>query len=209
MAFTNRDLALVEPWTFTRGSWRAYSTGSSPARGTGEEIDVGSTPGLEKGEPQKDLYLIGADVAGEAREADSAPSQKKGASSQTTQSRSEGPPSLLEIAKAGTSLKPRDGPAVTSVSGKVVQMELRWLKDPRALADRVARMLRSGNIALAADLVRTAQRQKMECSVAWNHLMSYSMEQGEPLAAFKFYNDVSISGTRYAVILTLVNRICR
>lgn len=98
---------------------------------------------------------------------------------------------LLDIAAAGTSLKARGRADLTSrVNRKVVEMEIKWLQDPRALADRVARLLGAGNVALAAALVREAQKERMECSVAWNRLLEYCMENGRALAAFKFYNEV-------------------
>lgn len=101
---------------------------------------------------------------------------------------------LLDIAAAGTSLKARGRVDLTSpVNRKVVDMEIKWLKDPRALADRVARLLGAGNVALAAALVREAQKERMECSVAWNRLLEYCMESGRALAAFKFYHEVCCS----------------
>jgi hypothetical protein len=77
-----------------------------------------------------------------------------------------------------------------SISKKAVEMELAWLKDPMELARRVARLLSGGEPGIAATLVREAQGRRIECAVAWNHLMQYCMNQGAPLAAFKFYNDV-------------------
>ena len=97
---------------------------------------------------------------------------------------------ILKAALAGTSPKIREDPSL-QVSDKVVQMELKWLNDPRALADRVERALKSGHIALAAELTRAAQKENINSSVAWNHILSHSMVRGQTLAAFKFYNDVS------------------
>jgi hypothetical protein len=74
---------------------------------------------------------------------------------------------------------------------KIINEELKWLNDPRRMADRVARILHSGNPALAAALVRAGTKQGMRCDVAWNHLLQYCMDQNHPQAAFKFYNDVS------------------
>ena len=78
-----------------------------------------------------------------------------------------------------------------SFSRKTINMELKWLEDPRDLADRVARILRSGDPGMAAALVRQAQKEGKRCDVAWNHLLSYCMQRGFPQVAFKFYNDVS------------------
>ena len=83
---------------------------------------------------------------------------------------------------------PRGMPKLTP---KIINEELKWLNDPRKMADRVARILHSGNPALAAALVRAGTKQGLRCDVAWNHLLQYCMDQKHPQAAFKFYNDVS------------------
>lgn len=83
---------------------------------------------------------------------------------------------------------PRGMPKLTP---KIINEELKWLNDPRKMADRVARILHSGNPALAAALVRAGTKQGLRCDVAWNHLLQYCMDQNHPQAAFKFYNDVS------------------
>jgi len=80
-----------------------------------------------------------------------------------------------------------------SISRKTLDLELKWLADPRALADRVARILQSGDVSKAAALVRQAQRDGMSCGVAWNNLIQYFMDRGCPQAAFKLYNDVSLA----------------
>lgn len=104
----------------------------------------------------------------------------------------------LLMAIASGSSQDADAPAgspgagESSISYKSIQMELKWLEDPRALADRVARILRGGDPAKAAALVRQAQKEGKKCDVAWNHLLQYCMERGHPIAALKFYNDVSI-----------------
>lgn len=85
-----------------------------------------------------------------------------------------------------------------SFSRKTINMELKWLEDPRDLADRVARILRSGDPGMAAALVRQAQKEGKRCDVAWNHLLSYCMQRGFPQVAFKFYNDVSVLSYRLA-----------
>jgi hypothetical protein len=76
---------------------------------------------------------------------------------------------------------------------KKIEKEIEWLKDPRALADRVARLLKGRDPVMAAALVRSAHKQEMPCAVAWGHLMQYCMDRGVPQAAFKFYNDVCVS----------------
>ncbi|KAJ5963826.1 uncharacterized protein N7479_003702 [Penicillium vulpinum] len=79
---------------------------------------------------------------------------------------------------------------------KIINEELKWLNDPRKMADRVARILHSGNPALAAALVRAGTKQGLRCDVAWNHLLQYCMDQNHPQAAFKFYNDMKKRGRR-------------
>lgn len=78
-----------------------------------------------------------------------------------------------------------------SISPKKIEMEVKWLADPLALAYRVERLLQAGDPAMAAALVRQAQKNGQGCEVAWNNLMRYCMIRGHPNAAFKFYNDVS------------------
>ncbi|KAJ5825055.1 hypothetical protein N7447_007395 [Penicillium robsamsonii] len=79
---------------------------------------------------------------------------------------------------------------------KIINEELKWLNDPRRMADRVARILHSGNPALAAALVRAGTKQGLRCDVAWNHLLQYCMDQNHPQAAFKFYNDMKKRGRK-------------
>ncbi|KAJ5790793.1 uncharacterized protein N7518_007804 [Penicillium psychrosexuale] len=88
---------------------------------------------------------------------------------------------------------PRGMPKLTP---KIINEELKWLNDPRKMADRVARILHSGNPALAAALVRAGTKQGLRCDVAWNHLLQYCMDQNHPQAAFKFYNDMKKRGRR-------------
>lgn len=91
---------------------------------------------------------------------------------------------MMNIASATVT----DGANFTS---KSIAMELKWMVDPRDLADRVGRLLRADDVAQAAALTREAQRRQMKCDSAWNHLMRYAMDKGHADAAFKFYNDVS------------------
>ncbi|CAG8138223.1 unnamed protein product [Penicillium salamii] len=85
------------------------------------------------------------------------------------------------------------GPKITPT---IVNMELRWLNDPRKMADRIDRILRSDQPALAAAIVRAGTKQGLNTTVAWNLLLQYCMEQGHPQAAFKFYNDMKKRGRR-------------
>lgn len=107
-----------------------------------------------------------------------------------------GPDAELEVSNErtdGKTSKTRSrGPAALGrkVSPKVIEMELKWLKDPRALADRVARLLAGNDVGLATGLVRAAQKERMDCAVGWNHLFEYYMKKGDAKTAFKLYNDV-------------------
>ncbi|KAL1861995.1 hypothetical protein Plec18170_000819 [Paecilomyces lecythidis] len=107
---------------------------------------------------------------------------------------------LLDIAKAATSPKIKrttDGTGSASVvSNKVVDMEIKWLQDPKELADRVARLLKGRQPALAAALVRRAQTDGMRCQVAWNHLLQHCMDRDAPHAAFRFYNEMKKRGRK-------------
>jgi hypothetical protein len=96
---------------------------------------------------------------------------------------------LLEIASGGA--HPDGGPLADIVRRKVVKKELQWLQDPKALADRVAKILQADDFALAVAIVRGAQKENMECSVGWNHLLEYCMNKTQPKAAWKLYNEVS------------------
>ncbi|KAJ5666906.1 hypothetical protein N7462_011315 [Penicillium macrosclerotiorum] len=90
---------------------------------------------------------------------------------------------LMEIASSS-------GDTGSSIPRGVLELELKWLQDPRALGDRVARILQSGDPAKAAALVRYAHNQGFQTGVGWNHILSYCMQRGHPKAAFKFFNDM-------------------
>lgn len=101
-------------------------------------------------------------------------------------------PKLL-VAKAGTSRSVRQQAADLirpKMSEKAIREELRWLKDPRQLEHRVLRLLSSHDLASATALVRGAQSQRIECMVAWNHLLKYLLTEEQPVAAFRLYNEV-------------------
>ncbi|KAE8151291.1 hypothetical protein BDV25DRAFT_152887 [Aspergillus avenaceus] len=106
---------------------------------------------------------------------------------------------LLALAKSATSAgfrKEVEAARSSKVSTKVVEMELVWLKDPRALGDRVSRMLITGQYELAVALIRAAQKERMDCGSAWNHLFAHCMKQNSPEAAFRFYNEMKKRGRR-------------
>jgi pentatricopeptide repeat protein len=101
---------------------------------------------------------------------------------------------LLEIASGGA--HPDGGPLADIVRRKVVKKELQWLQDPKALADRVAKILQADDFALAVAIVRGAQKENMECSVGWNHLLEYCMNKTQPKAAWKLYNEMKKRGRK-------------
>ncbi|RJE25797.1 pentatricopeptide repeat protein [Aspergillus sclerotialis] len=108
---------------------------------------------------------------------------------------------LLMIAMAGSSKRAREEvPELVrpSLSEKMILKELDWLKDPKDLANRVARLLKGdvGDVASAAELVRRAQKSGFHCIVSWNHILHHMMEKKQPLAAFKLYNDMKKRGRK-------------
>jgi hypothetical protein len=78
-----------------------------------------------------------------------------------------------------------------AISSRALEEEMRWLKDPAQLADRVKALLKKGQVEKGVTLVREAQKNGSACIVAWNHVMDHEMGAGRPDSAFKYYNDVS------------------
>ena len=70
-----------------------------------------------------------------------------------------------------------------------LRLELRWLKDPVALADHSVKLLRKDDHVKALDLVRLASRD-VECTVSWNHIIDYEMSKARVNNAIKLYNEV-------------------
>ena len=73
-----------------------------------------------------------------------------------------------------------------------VRLELKYLKDPLALADRVRSLLKDTDVpdpAKAYSMVRIASRT-IQCTVAWNHVMDFEMSKGRISVAMKAYNEV-------------------
>lgn len=97
---------------------------------------------------------------------------------------------LMRIAQGIITPEKQDG---SKKSVTALKKELEWLKDPLAMANRVARFLQQEDPASAAILVREAQKEGISTSVAWNHLIFYCMEKGLWQPALKFYHDVSYS----------------
>lgn len=100
------------------------------------------------------------------------------------------------LAIAGGGARPDGDPLADVVRRKVVKKELQWLQDPKALADRVAKILQADDFALAVAIVRGAEKQNMECSVGWNHLLEYCMNKKQPKAAWKLYNEMKKRGRK-------------
>ncbi|RAK99136.1 uncharacterized protein BO80DRAFT_359825 [Aspergillus ibericus CBS 121593] len=77
---------------------------------------------------------------------------------------------------------------------QVVDREMKWLKDPRGLADRVAAVLQADNPILALALIRWAHRRDISTVVAYNRLLEYCLRMKAPKAAFRFWNDMKKRG---------------
>ncbi|KAI9934698.1 hypothetical protein MW887_000315 [Aspergillus wentii] len=92
---------------------------------------------------------------------------------------------LLDIATNGA-----------KVNRRKLAEELKWLPDPLSLAHRVGLLLKDHEVGFAAELIREAQKNQMNCLVAWNHLLEYCMEKDAQRAAFRFYNDMKKRGLR-------------
>ncbi|KAL3466390.1 hypothetical protein BJX64DRAFT_250771 [Aspergillus heterothallicus] len=96
-----------------------------------------------------------------------------------------------------------DDPLVKVAMGKakpaartVIQIEMKWIKDRVMLAQRVRRLLNKHDIGLAAGLVQAAQHQGMDCCAAWNDILAYCLDNGSPVAAWKFWNKMKKIGNR-------------
>lgn len=70
-----------------------------------------------------------------------------------------------------------------------LERELRWLRDPLKLGDRVVSLLREDLYFKALALVRLASRDLL-CTVSWNHLIDWDMSKGKVVSAVKLYNEV-------------------
>ena len=70
-----------------------------------------------------------------------------------------------------------------------VGLELKYLKDPLRLANRVLVALRDGDEDKAFELVRAASKS-IQCTVGWNHVINHLMGVGRLKDALKAYNDV-------------------
>ena len=77
----------------------------------------------------------------------------------------------------------------TPFEKKSLKEELRWLKDPLKLAERVVALLRRDEFQKALELVRMASKD-IQCTVSWNHLVDYEMSKGRVTNASKIYNEV-------------------
>ena len=77
----------------------------------------------------------------------------------------------------------------TPFEKKSLKEELRWLRDPLKLAERVVALLRKDEFQKALELVRLASKD-IQCTVSWNHLVDYEMSKGRVTNASKIYNEV-------------------
>ncbi|RDH26692.1 pentatricopeptide repeat protein [Aspergillus welwitschiae] len=93
----------------------------------------------------------------------------------------------------------------------VVNAELKWLRDPLALAERVRRCLADGHLALGVSLVYKAQSKGFRCTAAFNRLLEYLLREKEPELAFRAWNDmkkrgIELNSRSYTVFL---NGLCQ
>ena len=91
-------------------------------------------------------------------------------------------------------------PARPAISSRVLEEELRWLKDPAQMGRRVLQMLNKKQLDKALALVQRAHQEGMGSLVAWNHILDFEMKNGRPDSAFKIYNDVSTLLSDYACV---------
>ncbi|KAI9820268.1 MAG: hypothetical protein M1827_005890 [Pycnora praestabilis] len=76
---------------------------------------------------------------------------------------------------------------------RAVAQELRYLKDPLKLADRIRIILYEGDSAKAEEIVGVASKD-MKCTVAWNHLVDHQIGKGKVSRGLKIYNDMKKRG---------------
>ena len=72
-----------------------------------------------------------------------------------------------------------------------VELELMRLRDPLKLANHILGILQDDDAEKALELVRVASKD-VECTVSWNHLIDYFMNQGKVNPALKLYNEVRL-----------------
>ena len=73
----------------------------------------------------------------------------------------------------------------------VLAKELQYLGDPLRLANNTLQLLKQpGQDEKALEMVRMASKS-MRCTVSWNHLIDFYMNQGQVKQAMAMYYDVS------------------
>ncbi|MCJ1464172.1 hypothetical protein MMC07_002785 [Pseudocyphellaria aurata] len=70
-----------------------------------------------------------------------------------------------------------------------LEQELRYLKDPRKLADYIDSLLQRDQYGKAYELVKKSCRD-VPCTVSWNHLINFAMSAGKLANACALYNDM-------------------
>lgn len=90
---------------------------------------------------------------------------------------------------ASRGIRPPDKLRTCPDNDFVVRKHLEYVKDPLKLAEFTRTTLRSGDFDTAQDVVRAASKS-MQCTVSWNHLIDYQLEQHKMNAAIKTYNEV-------------------
>ncbi|KAI9725307.1 MAG: hypothetical protein M1828_003322 [Chrysothrix sp. TS-e1954] len=76
-----------------------------------------------------------------------------------------------------------------------LKMELKYLKDPLLLANRVEKLLHNKNEAKAHALCRVSSRAVANV-VSWNHLINYQLQKGSTQIALHTYNEMKKRGIR-------------
>ncbi|KAF7197612.1 Pentatricopeptide repeat-containing protein 2, mitochondrial [Pseudocercospora fuligena] len=82
----------------------------------------------------------------------------------------------------------RRGP-ITVSNEKALRKELIHLKDRVKFADHVHYILRDNKPEKALDLCRLGSRE-MQCTVAWNHVIAWNLENGKVKQALEIYNEM-------------------
>jgi hypothetical protein len=91
---------------------------------------------------------------------------------------------------------------------KRVVRRLKYVGDPYNLAQDVAATLGAGRYQEALLLTQLASRS-VNCAVAWNHLIDWSMKQGKVRNALKLFNDVSRTSHGPPLLSYADMRVCR
>lgn len=70
------------------------------------------------------------------------------------------------------------------------KLELQYIEEPYALAERSLLLLKNGEVDQALELVRMAGKNGMEATVSWNHILNTLTKAGHLHTAWKLFNEV-------------------